>query len=108
MIKNFGQWQMVRDGIETISGSEYYWISKQDVMSKNTAYTKELMKFPTVNNQSLITTFKYAYKYFHAMTKFTTKSHPEIYKAMINELNKLEWCESEKGFTTKTSEVVNR
>ena len=46
MIKNFGQWQVVKDGIETVPGGEYYWISKEDIMDKNTAYAKELMKFP--------------------------------------------------------------
>jgi len=62
------------------------------------------MKDTMVNNQSLTRAFKYAYKYFHAMTKFTSKSNPEIYKAMISEFNRLEWDKSSKGFTAKTSD----
>ena len=107
MIKIFGQWKVVNEGIVTIPGCEYYWISKENIMQNDTEYAKKLMKCPSVNNQSLRKAYRYAYKYFHAMTKFTSKSHPEIYKAMMAEFKELQWYKSNKGLTTKTSEGLN-
>ena len=107
MIKSFGQWRVVKDGIETAPGCEYFWISKKDIMNKNTAHAEELKKLPNIHYPSLVTAFGYAYKYFHAMTKYTMKSHPEVYEAMMDEFNELQWHESENGFTAETSEGFN-
>ncbi len=39
MIKNFGQWIVVKDGIETSVGYGYCWISKDDVTPYEPVHT---------------------------------------------------------------------
>lgn len=97
MIKNFGQWKVVNDGIETNVGYEYLWISKKDIMARDTSYANTLMKGPSIDKRSLRTAFRYSYKYFHAMTKYTSKSHPGIYKEMVAEFKDVEWQKSVNG-----------
>lgn len=108
MIKNFGQWIVVKDGIETSVGYGYCWISKDDVMSKNTSYAKTLMQEPSINIKSLQEAFEFAYRYFHAMTTYSAKSHPQIHKKMMSEFKELQWHKSERGnYTTPIFEGFN-
>ena len=108
MIKNFGQWIVVKDGIETSIGYEYCWISKEDVMSKNTSYSDKLMENPSIYDKSLTQALEFAYKYFHAMTQYSAKSHPQIHKKMMSERKELKWYKSAKGnYTDQISEGFN-
>ncbi len=108
MIKNFGQWIVVKDGIEMTVGYGYWSISKEDIMQKNVSLAKELCKMPSINNKSLSDAFKFAYRYFHAMTPYSAKSHPEIHKKMISEFKELQWHKSAKSnYTVQVSEGFN-
>lgn len=108
MIKSFGQWIVVKDGIETAVGYEYWSIPKNNIMQKNVSLANELCKMPSINNKSLSDAFKFAYMYFHAMTSYSAKSHPEIHKKMMSEFKELEWHKSAKGnYTVQVSEGFN-
>jgi len=108
MIKNFGQWEVVKDGIQTIAGYEYFHISKDKIMNNDRTLARRLMEISSINKKSLISAFEYAYRYFHAMSKYTAKSHPEEYKHMSAQFKDLTWIKTEKGnFTVRTPEGIN-
>jgi len=100
----FDSWKVVKDGIETVPGYEYQWISKADIMTRNMEKVRVILMIPGVDEQSLRKAFMYAYRYFHAMTKYSLKTHPEVYRSMMMEYQELKWHESNKGFTARTSE----
>lgn len=107
MTKYFGSWKIVDDGIETVPGCQYYWISREDIMNKNVDLVNSISKIPGSYRQSMMKALVYAYKYFHAMTKYSHSSHPEIYNAMMSKYKELEWQESPKGYTARTSAGIN-
>ncbi|MHB9069642.1 MAG: hypothetical protein ACYC54_04655 [Sedimentisphaerales bacterium] len=110
MIKSFGQWNVVSDGIETNRYfTTYHWISKKDIMNRNTDSARNTLECPGVNKDSLIKAFKYAHKYFHAVKpSYSVKSDPEIYKEMLDEFETVRWVTSVAGnFTVLVDEGFN-
>jgi hypothetical protein len=53
MIKSFGQWIVVNEGIETGYWHPYYGVSKYDIMNKDMSEIDELLNNPAINRQSL-------------------------------------------------------
>jgi hypothetical protein len=96
MIKSFGQWIVVNEGIETGYWHPYYGVSKYDIMNKDMSEIDELLNNPAINRQSLQNACNYGYRYFHALNQYST-SHPHIYSQMMAEYEGLKWGLSLNG-----------
>ena len=107
MSKRFNQWVFNKKGIKTKPGSEYLYITKEDIINRNSIPVKNIRQNIRVNIKDFNEAYDYACRYFCATAKYTMKSHPDIYKEMITMYNNIEWYGSAKGYTTKVPEGFN-
>lgn len=96
-IKRFKEWVIVQDGIQTVPGMPYWYISKEEIMSLDLTNVRRFLKFKGVNEKALKNAYSYAFKYFHAMTFYTKKSHPVIYKVMSEHYELIKWFINASG-----------
>jgi hypothetical protein len=96
-IKRFKEWVVVKDGIQTVPGMPYFYISKEEIMSLDFTNLQRFLKLQWVKKNALKRAYSYAYEYFHAMTFYTKKSHPETYKAMSECYELIKWGISVSG-----------
>jgi len=97
-IKRFEEWVVVKDGIQTVPGMSYLFISKEEIMELDFVNLQRFLKFQWVKKNALKRAYSYAYEYFHAMTFYTEKSHSEIYKAMSERYELIQWFINVSGY----------
>ena len=95
--KYFGQWKIVRHGIETSPGHPYWFISIEEVSKDYSPEVEKIKKMHRINESDLISALDYGKRHFKQFAKLTRKSDREKYDRMMEEYNKILWHENGNG-----------